>query len=68
MDELRKELKLYKDARDAILTGAQSYTINGRSLSRADLRAIEDSIARLETRIARLSGTSKGGVKAPMLW
>lgn len=65
MEELKKELNSYKAARDAILTGAQSYSINGRSLTRADLRVIENSIARLETRIARL--TRGGGMKAPML-
>ncbi len=65
MDELKNELNLYKAARDAILTGAQSYSINGRNLSRADLRTIENSISRLETRIARLS--RGGGMKAPML-
>jgi len=62
---LISELTAYKAARDAILSGAQSYSINGRALTRANLTDIERSIASLEARISRLT---RGGqsIKAPL--
>ena len=41
-------LKLLKDARIAIIGGAQSYSIGTRSLTRANLALILDEIKRLE--------------------
>jgi hypothetical protein len=49
--ELTAELALWVAARNAILAGAQSYSINGRSLSRASLETIRDEIAALQSRI-----------------
>ena len=63
--DLQTELTLYQTARTAILEGSQSYTINGRSLTRADLSTIIDRIDALEARIARLS-RSGGAVSAPL--
>lgn len=66
MDELRAELKLYIDARNKILAGAQSYTVAGRNLTYGNLSEIDKQIADLRTRIARLS--LRGGlVKSPLL-
>lgn len=64
--ELTADLVLYKTARDAILAGAQSYTINGRTLTRASLDTIIKEIARIDTRLATLNRTNKGGVKSPL--
>ena len=41
-------LTALKNARIAILTGAQSYTVGSRSLTRANLATINEEIARLE--------------------
>ena len=41
-------LNALKAARIAILTGAQSYKIGSRALTKVDIRFITDEIARLE--------------------
>lgn len=64
ISELQAELAAYKAARDAILSGAQSYSISGRSLTRANLDTITKEIARIEARIGRVSRGS--AVKAPV--
>lgn len=51
--ELQLELTAYKVCRDAILSGAQSYGIAGRNLTRADLSYVQSHIDELEARIAR---------------
>ena len=53
ISDLTTKLALYQAAETAILDGAQSYTINGRSLTRADLKTITEQIEALEARIAR---------------
>lgn len=63
--ELQADLTAYKAARDAILSGAQSYSISGRSLTRANLDTIIKEIARIEARIGRVS-RGGSGVKAPV--
>jgi hypothetical protein len=51
--ELQTELATYKTARDAILAGAQSYSIAGRQLTRASLEYIQSKIEDLESSIYR---------------
>lgn len=53
--DLQAELAVWKACRDAILFGAQSYSIAGRSLTRASLAEVRDKIDELETRISRKS-------------
>ena len=49
LSESDKEyLKALKEARLAIVTGAQSYRIGSRQLQRADLKTINEEIAKLE--------------------
>lgn len=67
LTQLNADLAMYRAARDAILTGAQSYSVAGRSLTRANLDDIETQIARIEARIARCTSTSGGLVKSPLL-
>ena len=50
LTQLNADLAMYRAARDAILTGAQSYSVAGRSLTRANLDDIETQIARIEAR------------------
>ena len=57
-------LDLYLRAEEAILGGAQSYTIGSRNLTRADLGEITEMIATLEDRIAEdeaALGSATGG-------
>jgi len=51
-DDDKKYLEALKAARIAIVTGAQSYRIGSRQLTRADLKLINDEIARLEGSVA----------------
>lgn len=51
--ELTAELTAYKSCRDSILSGAQSYSIAGRNLTRADLQYVQSHINELEARISR---------------
>lgn len=52
-------LTLYNEALQAVATG-QSYEINGRRMTRADLREIRETIEWLEERIARADDTTAG--------
>ena len=44
----------YIAAEDAILSGAQSYSIGNRTLTRADLANVQNMIKRLETDLIKL--------------
>ena len=59
--EIRSRLQKYREAEDAILT-AQSYEIDGMRLTRADLKLVQDMIARLEDELA-VSERSERGMK-----
>jgi hypothetical protein len=58
MADYASELIQIDAAITAILTGAQSYSIAGRSMSRADLSALYDRKRWLEAQVAR---TIRGG-------
>lgn len=65
--DLQDELTKLKTARDAILGGAQSYSINGQSVTRADLGKIFDRIDLVESRISAMQRRGRGGfIKAPL--
>ena len=66
ISDLQTKLAKYEAAETAILDGAQSYSINGRSLSRANLAEIREAIEYLEARIERLSNTTSGRRIAPL--
>lgn len=53
-ERIEKRLELYYEAEEAILSGAQSYTVGKRQLTRADLSEIEATITNLENAIAVL--------------
>lgn len=63
--DLNATLAKYLAARDAILT-SQSYSISGRSVTRADLATIENQISILESRIGRV-GRGGASIKSPLL-
>lgn len=50
----RARLKLYLQAEKSILSG-QSYEIEGLKLTRANLKDVRDTIARIESDITKLS-------------
>lgn len=56
----RDRLALYLKAEEAILDGAQSYTIGSRQLSRASLADIRSEIRKLEDDIASLEAQLEG--------
>lgn len=56
-----ERLELYYKAEQAILDGAQSYTIGSRSLTRANLAEVQEMIATLETKVAEDEAMLAGG-------
>lgn len=56
----KERLAAYYAAEEAALTG-QSYTLGGRSLTRADLSAIRTGIQLWEGRVERLETTGRSG-------
>jgi len=58
LTERKQELKDVNDAIKTILSGAQSYTIGSRSLTRANLAELRKWKKELEDEIAALSGGS----------
>lgn len=50
----QSRLELYLTAEQAILAGAQAYSIGNRTLSRADLSSISKMISKLQDEIIRL--------------
>ncbi|MEI2466646.1 hypothetical protein [Niallia taxi] len=55
VENLKKRLDMYYAAEEAILS-SQEYSINGRSLKRADLGTVQTMIKELERQIDALSG------------
>ena len=66
LTELQTRLSLYIAAEKAILEGAQSYSISGRSLTRANLSEIRNTIDSLSARIERKEAGSSF-IKAPTM-
>ena len=60
LERVKKRLELYYGAEEAILSGAQSYTIGSRTLTRADLDAIRKVINTLEADLAELESVVAG--------
>ena len=60
-------LQMYQEAEQAILTGAQSYEIGERKLTRANLSEIQEMINKLYDDIEYLEGKSKGFTKRVVL-
>lgn len=55
----KKRLEMYYQAEEAILGGAQSYSMGSRSLTRANLTEIRNTIDRLENEIEQLEAVAK---------
>ena len=59
LTQAEAKLTLWMDAEDKVASG-QSYSIQGRSLTRADLSEIGERIDKWDARVKRLS---KGGIR-----
>jgi len=55
-------LAAYMDAETAVLSN-QSYSMGDRSLTRANLKEIQDGITAWNLRVKRLSGGRSGGIR-----
>ena len=68
LEQAQAKLAQYLAAEEAVLLG-QQYTINNRSLTRADLRAIQEGIdtwnKRVESLSLRVSGRSRAIAPRP---
>ena len=60
IEKKKARLELYYTAEEQILGGAQSYTLGSRSLTRANLSEIKQTIDTLEDEIAELEGLEAG--------
>lgn len=60
LDSLKSRLALYLEAEAAILDGAQSYNMSGKSVTRANLGEISAYIRYLEKEIAGEEARSSG--------
>ena len=60
LERYKKRLEQYYEAEEAILSGAQSYKVGSRSLTRANLNEIADMIKYLENRVAAERSVNSG--------
>jgi hypothetical protein len=55
LTQKKQRLQLYLAAEAAILSGAQSYSIGHRQITRADLRSVQAEVEKLTVDVAQLS-------------
>ncbi|MGG1442103.1 DUF6148 family protein [Brevibacillus laterosporus] len=67
LETLHTRLQQYIDCESAILTGAQSYAIGSRNLTRANLAEISDMIKYMEKEIAMEETKAKTGGRNRMM-
>lgn len=58
LEQAKKRLNLYYEVEEQILSGAQSYSIGSRSLTKADLGKIQEKIKELESEVKILENSS----------
>jgi hypothetical protein len=63
---LLQRLNAYRACETAILTGAQSYAVEDKVFRRADLRAVQEYIKKLEAELAGLVVSDTGSVRKTM--
>lgn len=67
VEEYKRRLQLYYEAEEAILGGAQSYSIGSRNLTRANLAEVRKTIDELINKIAIEEARAKGKGKMKVL-
>lgn len=60
IERKKKRLEMYYQAEEAILSGAQSYTIGSRSMTRANIADIRNMIDKLEKELSELKAKASG--------
>lgn len=60
LERVRNRLELYYEAEEKILSGAQSYAIGSRNLTRANLSEIQSKIKELEAEKRLLEKNASG--------
>lgn len=60
LEMLKTRLQMYYDAEIAILTGAQSYKMGSRELTRVNMSYIRDQIKHLENEVAAEESKAAG--------
>ena len=60
LERYKQRLAMYEQAEEAILNGAQSYSMGSRNLTRANLAEVNEMIDYLEKRIAVEESKAKG--------
>jgi hypothetical protein len=60
LTRVAKRLDMYYAAEEAVLSGAQSYSLGSRTLTRADLAEIRKVIAKLEDEVDMLQSAVDG--------
>ena len=60
LERYKKRLELYYEAEEAILSGAQSYSLGSRNLTRANLAEVRNTIEDLIKKIAIEEAKAKG--------
>ena len=60
LEKYKKRLEMYEQAEEAILNGAQSYSLGSRNLTRANLAEVKDMIDYLEKQVAIEEAKAKG--------
>lgn len=61
LEHIERRLQLYYDAEEAILGGAQSYSIGSRQITRATLNTVREEINALENKKAELENMLRTG-------
>lgn len=59
LEEAKRKYQMYSEAEDAIVTGAQSYAIGGRQMTKADLNTIREAMIYWGKKIDSLSGVRR---------
>ncbi len=60
LEKYKQRLAMYEQAEEAILNGAQSYSMGSRNLTRANLAEVSEMIDYLEKRVAVEEARVKG--------
>ena len=60
LERKKKRLEMYYQAEEAIIGGAQSYSLGSRNLTRANLSEIRKMIDQLEDEVERLEAAVSG--------
>lgn len=60
LEKYKQRLEMYYQAEEAILNGAQSYSLGSRNLTRANLAEVKEMIEYLEKRVEVEEAKAKG--------